>query len=381
MKDITDYFDAGGTVQELVQRANASPIYNSAGETQTGLILTPMNTVRRTPVQWLWPNRLAMGKLNLFFGDPDVGKSTMALYLMAQVSRGGAWPDVPDTHAPIGTSLVLSLEDGLGDTLGPGLDAAGADSSKIIAVSALRFMDANGKLCQRAITLDMVEYFADAVRRCPDARLVVIDPPSSCLPEGVNENSNAAVRTLLSAWGKLAEDTGVCVLFITHRPKASAAKAVHGAMGSLAWLAAARAAWMFARDRDDPQRRLMLRAKCNLAPAVANLAYRIIGPTAHIEWMGEVQTSADDVAKADANPGKVERKSEKLQEAIDWLGEELADGKEYEAALLRERAQEAGLAWRTVQRAFSSMGVVARRPGVGAATVWSLPASPAPRQA
>jgi hypothetical protein len=35
------------------------------------------------PVSWLWPGRLALGKLAMLDGDPGLGKSLLALDLCA----------------------------------------------------------------------------------------------------------------------------------------------------------------------------------------------------------------------------------------------------------------------------------------------------------
>src|ERR1700733_7024939 len=45
------------------------------------------------PVTWLWPNVIPEGKLVILDGDPDVGKSLIALDLCARLSTGRAFPD------------------------------------------------------------------------------------------------------------------------------------------------------------------------------------------------------------------------------------------------------------------------------------------------
>jgi hypothetical protein len=44
-------------------------------------------------VRWLWPERVALGKLTLVCGDPGLGKSFLTLDWAARVSAGRAWPD------------------------------------------------------------------------------------------------------------------------------------------------------------------------------------------------------------------------------------------------------------------------------------------------
>ena len=54
----------------------------------------------------------------------------------------------------------------------------------------------------------------------------------------------------------------------------------------LAFVAAARAVWAVAKDREDPERRLLLPVKCNLGPDQSGLAYRVVpvDDVACIEW-------------------------------------------------------------------------------------------------
>src|SRR5262245_48957038 len=80
-------------------------------------------------VRWLSMSRLAAGKITVLDGDPGLGKSTLALDWAAKVTRGENLPYGP-ANRPRGV-LLLSAEDGKGDTIRPRLDAAGADLSRV----------------------------------------------------------------------------------------------------------------------------------------------------------------------------------------------------------------------------------------------------------
>ncbi len=75
-------------------------------------------------VEWLWPGRLAIGKVTLLAGDPGLGKSLLMLDIAARVSRGVAWPDAPGFSQPAGGVVLLSAEDDIADTIRPRLDCA-----------------------------------------------------------------------------------------------------------------------------------------------------------------------------------------------------------------------------------------------------------------
>ena len=57
------------------------------------VVLTCGADLTPEPVQWLWPDWLALGKFHLLAGAPGQGKTTIAMGLAATVTLGGRWPD------------------------------------------------------------------------------------------------------------------------------------------------------------------------------------------------------------------------------------------------------------------------------------------------
>ena len=93
-------------------------------------ILINLADVESKPIEWLWPDRFPLGKLCLIGGLPSMGKTQIALWIAANITIGGKWPD-SDEHAVIGDVLILSTEDDVADTIKPRLEAAGADVSRV----------------------------------------------------------------------------------------------------------------------------------------------------------------------------------------------------------------------------------------------------------
>jgi hypothetical protein len=81
---------------------------------------------------------------------------------------------------------------------------------------------------------------------------------------------------LLAPLNDLAAAYDVAIVAVTHLNKTSGAKAMHRVTGSLAFVAAARAAWLVTADKTDPKRRLFLPIKNNLAKDNGGLAFGIV---------------------------------------------------------------------------------------------------------
>ena len=55
-------------------------------------ILTCLADVKPEPIEWLWPDRIALGKLSLLVGHPGLGKSQCSIDAAARVTTGREWP-------------------------------------------------------------------------------------------------------------------------------------------------------------------------------------------------------------------------------------------------------------------------------------------------
>ncbi|MDR3416168.1 MAG: AAA family ATPase [Nevskia sp.] len=317
-------------------------------------------------VRWLWPGRIAIGKLTLIAGDPGLGKSLLTIDLAARVTRGRPWP-ADGSACPRGEALLLSNEDAAGDTIRPRLDAAGALSRRVHILQAVMHGAAGARLLSLQRDLQALAAFLAAH---PQVRLVCIDPLTAFLGE-IDSHRNADVRALLHPLGQLAERAGVAVVAVSHLNKAGRS-ALYRVSGSLAFVAAARASFIVTRDKSHPDRRLLLPSKNNLGQDTTGLAYRIAtaaNGAPRLEWEPQaVALSADEALTARSD----ERHSEQA-EAAEWLRELLSEGA-MSTRQLRLEAAGAGIAWRTLHRARQAAGAVSSREGSGreATYIWRL---------
>ena len=335
-------------------------------------VIVKLAEVTPKPIQWLWRNRIARGKLTLVAGDPGLGKSVLSLDIAARVTRGAPWPDDPGSAAPVGAVILLSAEDDIEDTIRPRLDAAGADVSRVVALTAVRASDDQGEYSRPVDLSHDLHHVEATMDEVTDCRLVVIDPLTAYLGR-TDSHKNAEIRALLAPLAELAGRRGVAVLAVTHLRK-SGGPAVYRSMGSLAFTAAARAVWAVAKDKADNERRLFIPVKNNLARDRSGLAYRIVeGKLPNVpcvNWEPDpVDISADDaLASDDAGDGH--------DDAQDWLREALADG-EMRAADVLKQGRSNGYSDKALRKAFKAIGAQRRREGFGRGGTWywSLPDS------
>jgi putative DNA primase/helicase len=263
---------------------------------------------------------------------------------------------------------MVSGEDDPEDTLVPRLIAAGGDRSRVHFLEGTRCVGTDGKQFDRAFTLSDINTIEDGLRQAGDARLVIIDPVSAYLND-TDAHRNEQVRALLSPLAALAAARGTAIVLITHLAKAGAS-ALYRAIGSIGFVAAARAGWVFGREKGDPERRVMVALKNNLAADQGGLGYTLA--TVPVELQGRrtdvvrvcwqpvpVNVTADQLLESESAVEHTER-----MEAVDWLMETLGGGG-VEAKEVKHLAMQCGLSWSTVRRAADHLGVRHRREGFG----------------
>ncbi len=337
---------------------------------QSKAVLIRASDVEPEQINWLWPGRIALGKITLITGDPGLGKSLLTAALATHVSLGSTWPD--DSPCPRGDVVFLSAEDGLADTIRPRLDAAGAECHRIHFLSAIR-EEQRGETKSRTFSLKRdikaLELAAQDVVAC---RLVVIDPVSAYLDD-TDSNTNSDVRGLLAPLAAFAEDNAIAVVVVSHLNKNTAGSALYRTTGSLAFVAAARAAHLVAKDKDKNGRRLFLPLKNNLAKDDTGLAYKIIegqNGSPVVAWeSGPVAITAQEALNATA----VEKGHTDTDEAVEFLRTVLANGPLSANDGFKE-AGYAGISKKRLERARGRLGIVTKKLGFEKGWEWSLPA-------
>lgn len=330
-------------------------------------------------IQWLWPGRIAVGKQTLIAGEPGLGKSQLAIAAVAVITTGGQWP-CGEGVASTGKAIFLCAEDDAADTIVPRLMAVQANLKKIGFITAVKVGGAGGV---RSFNLQAdLALLESRIAELEDVRIVVIDPISSYMGK-VDSHKNADVRSVLELVGEMAARLRVAVLGITHFSKGGDTKAINRFIGSIAFIAAARAAFAVVQDPDDESRRLFMPVKNNLAPLGNGLAFRLEQHlvaddilASCIAWdSNPVTGTADSILAASSNTG-AERSTK--AEAADFLQDMLANGP-MPSKELEKQADAAGYSWATIKRAKKHARIEHYREGGTAAAghwLWRLPNAP-----
>jgi hypothetical protein len=361
------------------------------GPSDKHLVVSRAADIKPEPISWFWPQRIARGKLTLIAGQPGLGKSQVLAAIAAATTTGGDWP-CGEGIAPLGSAIILSAEDDPSDTQVPRLMAAGADLQRVHIVTAVKQDDANGnRTFNIQADLDLIERALDDIG---DVTLVSIDPLSSYLGK-LDSHNNTDVRAVLERLSEMAARRGVAVVGVTHFNKGEGS-AINKVIGSIAFVAAARAAFMVAEDPEDDLRRLLVGIKNNLGHTTGALAFRIeekeVGENGdilapYIVWDDEPVSdiTADEVLAANARGGAGDTTTD---EVMDFLRSLLSCGP-LPADEVQQEAISAGhlkegttigkdKAFRRAKKKLGidlNSGTVYREGGAGAAGrwFWSLP--------
>jgi hypothetical protein len=322
------------------------------------LDLVTLADVAPEPVRWLWPGRLAAGKLTLLAGDPGGGKSTLTLAIATHLSCGSEWPD--GGAAPQGKTLILSAEDGIADTLRPRLDKLGGDPTRVVVLRAVRD-EAGSRPLNLARDLDRL---AMAVQRVQPA-LVVIDPLSAYVGT-IDAHRDSEIRGLLAPLAALVDREQAALLAVSHLSKDAQRAALHRPGGSIAFVAAARIVLCLAADPDDPDRRVLASLKNNLAPRPPSLAFRL--QHGRLEWeRGAADLDADALLRQ-TTPADREEQTDAERVIRELLEDTGSWPLEAKVALAAGQAQ--GLHERTMRRTARRLGIRIARVGFGASGRW-----------
>lgn len=262
-----------------------------------GFITTKASTITPERQRWLWDGRMPMDTPSIFAGRGGEGKTTFALDLAAQLTRGKLPGELYGKPSDV---LIWAHEDKASTVLVPRLIAAQAELERVHIIKGIT--RENEDASDTPTFPQDAQGLRDAIRET-GAALVILDPWTSTIPGDLNKAAD--VRKALDALASVCHDTGAVSLGIMHFNKGSGA-AGNKLSGSHAFRDAVRSLFLFATD-EETGNRVMTQEKNNYARNQAtSLAFDLVsigvpladGDTtevAKVEHLGESLVSVQDL--------------------------------------------------------------------------------------
>lgn len=305
--------------------------------------LVKTSTLQYVPVDWIWKQRIASGKITILDGDPGTGKSGLTLDIAARLSTGRDWPDNQPSYQASDT-IIINGEDDPSDTIMPRLVAAGADCDRIHVVTG----DQN-RLPSLPDSLGDLEELINEVQ----AKLLIIDPIMAFLSTTISSSSDQEVRRALTPLAAMASRTGCAVLVVRHLNKRTEHSALQRGGGSMGIIGAARLGFLLTRDKNVKNRSILSPTKSNLSALADTRAYRK-GSNDQGILMIEWEPDPVDMDADDALGGATDDR----EAGLAFLRRNLADGEPHRLDRMDGEAKGAGISAVGLAMAKQTLGVV-----------------------
>ena len=337
-----------------------------------GVVLVCGGTLKPQPIEWIWANWLAVGKLHILAGAPGQGKTTIALAFAATLTIGGRWPD--GARCEVGNVLIWSGEDDPADTLLPRLIAMGADCDRVHFVTGARIA---GKLLTFDPARDMHQLLR-AIKDIGGISLLIVDPIVSAVPG--DSHKNTEVRRALQPLVDLAASCNCAVLGISHFSKGGQGQdPTQRVVGSVAFSAVARVVLVAAKVQSDDgtDRRILARSKSNIGPDDGGFEYHIEQSeplpgiqASYIAWGAAVAGSARELL---SEPDDGTESSSDADDATELLRAELVSDGWTCADTAMKPLKDAGFSKKQIWKASKKLTVLRRKGGMKDGWLWRLP--------
>jgi AAA domain len=331
-----------------------------------GLVVRTADLALSRPPEWAWRDRIVLSALNLIVGQEGAGKGTLACWVFAKLTRG----ELPGSlHGEPVSVAIVGDEDGFDAVWTPRLHAANADLSRVKLIER-----GDGSLIELAADR---ERLAEAVNAF-GVRLLYLDQLTDNLGAAVDDWRAKQVREALAPARQLARELNCAVLGSLH-PNKSGASFRQLMSGSIAFNALSRSSLLLAEHPEDPDRRVVTRAKGNLSAVPEAVEFGITGHTFTANghtfdvpratgFSTSALTTEDLLSPASPAPVGDARAG-----AREMVAEALDDGDWHRASDLIARCEEQGVYKRAVQRAADDLGVEKAKRGYPARALWRLP--------
>ena len=314
-----------------------------------------LKDVEPKEISWLWRPYIAFGKVTLIQGDTGIGKTSLMVKVMADLSNGLYPPTMfrerllpQETGDPI-TTYYVSIENGIADTIVPLFNRVGGNNEFV------QYQDV------------MKEHFVltgDEVRECvriSGAKLIVVDPWQQFLDDASSSDNNA-MRAMIRDVQNAAEETGAAVVLCGNYTKAVVRSDMGKGIGASELFNTLRSV-LTVKYGDSPSERCMIASKMSFLGKEVTPVRFVQDEDYRISYVFD-----DEVDELEAGEEVVESAS-KADLTAAFLADLLKDGP-MDSNDVKRAVQASGFSMTTVQRVKDKIVVVERQPNKS--STWML---------
>ena len=313
-----------------------------------------LSQIERKEVKWLWEPYIPRAMMTIIEGDPDVGKSYLAMHLASIVSSGGKLPN-GESLTP-GKVLYFSQEDDPAYTIRPRVEDMGGNLRRIKVHVGDSLFDEFG--------LKVIE--EEVERWKPD--LIIVDPLVAYIDAGADMYRSNEIRPILRRLSEIAAIANAAIVPIRHLVKGKTTKAIYQGGGSMDFIAFVRSALRVAVHPERGELRVLVHFKHNLSKRGESLAYELVEQSPPkrpvVQWRGKTDVTIEQLHEGG------QRQPSELEHAMSFLRKVLANGP-VGATQVEEKSEAHSISKRTLERAKKELKVQAKRKG--AAWYWTMP--------
>lgn len=300
-----------------------------------------LKDVKAKEVSWLWKPYIAFGKVTLIQGDTGIGKTSLLMKVIADLSNGIYPPTMfreslqPQEKGKPLTTYYISIENGIDDTIVPLFDLLGGNREYVQYQE-----ERNGHFVLTG----------DEIRECvkmTGARLIVVDPWQQFL-DNASSTDNNALRNMIREVQNAAEETGAAVVLAGNYTKAIVRSDLTKGLGG-AELNNTLRSILTVRDGNDPSERQLTITKMSfLGKEVTPVVFRQ-DEKYKISYVYDDYSMESEDAPVEDQDRSGGRRLSKGERTAEFIREILADGP-LDSNEVKRRVNESEFSMTTVNR-------------------------------
>lgn len=360
------------TTQSNRNKKNGNTWESAKDEVERKLKFTPISTIKTESVEWLWKHRIPTGEITLLAGREGIGKSVIASWLTAQVTRG----TLEGKHTGTPKSVVyLATEDSWSKTIVPRMQVTGCDMERVFKVELV-----NDPVSGLVLPKDIAQ-LREGIEEY-NVGMIALDPFLSFVDMKLDSQKTRAARQALEPLANMAHETGCAIVGLIHFTKSDTQNILDKIAESKAFTQVCRQVMVVSKHpvKEDGSWGLISVGKANLAPGdVPTLEYQITGAAiqtddgkqsmvGRVTMHGETRVSALTTIQQESDPKAYETK-----DCVEWLNEVILERKAVMFNALESEAKSAGYSKYLLRKAKDQLGISTfKLGGTGVGWAWYL---------